>query len=79
MRECLVFKVADRELDDGSALAVLGLDDCQRLGAVGQEREVAPVRPELGLRPIRRVRRTISRLPLTVVSVICASPASGSP
>ena len=48
MRERLVFEVADRELDDG-VLAVLGLDQLERLGAVGDEREVAPVRPQLGL------------------------------
>ena len=31
MRERLVFEVADRELDDG-VLAVLGLDERERLG-----------------------------------------------
>ena len=50
MRECLVFEVADRELDDG-VLAVLSLDERDVLAAVGEEREVAPVRPQLGLRP----------------------------
>ena len=49
VRERLVFEVADRELDDG-VLAVLGLDHLERLAAVGEEREVAPVGPELGLR-----------------------------
>src|SRR5436190_22664340 len=49
MRERLVFEVADRQLDDG-VLAVLGLDYLQRVGAVGEEREVAPVGPQLGLR-----------------------------
>jgi hypothetical protein len=48
VRQCLVFEVADRELDNG-VLAVLGFDDGQWLGAVGQEREVAPVGPEPGL------------------------------
>ena len=41
VRERLVFEVADDELDDG-VLAVLGLDDVERVGAVGGEREVAP-------------------------------------
>src|ERR1700733_5722758 len=48
MRERLVFEVADRELDDG-VLAVLSLHDLQRLGAVGDEREIPPVRPQLCL------------------------------
>ena len=48
VRERLVFEVADRELDDG-VLAMLSLDQLERLGAVGDEREVAPVGPELGL------------------------------
>src|SRR5205085_3963191 len=45
----LVFEIADRELDDG-VLTVLGLDDGDLLGAVGEKREVAPVGPQLGLR-----------------------------
>jgi hypothetical protein len=44
----LVFEIADGELDDG-VLAVLGLDDLEEVGAVGDEREVAPVGPQLGL------------------------------
>ena len=48
MRERLVFEVTDGELDDG-VLAVLALDDLERLGAVGDEREVAPVGKQLGL------------------------------
>src|ERR1700733_13635471 len=48
MRERLVFEVADRELDDG-VLAVLSLHDLQRLGAVGDERKIPPVRPQLCL------------------------------
>ena len=48
MRQRLVFEVADRELHDG-VLAVLGFDELERVGAVGQEREVAPVGPQLGL------------------------------
>ena len=58
MRECLVFEVTDRELDDG-VLAVLCLDLFERVGAVGQERMMAQW-AELGLRASRRVRRTIS-------------------
>ena len=48
MRQGLIFEVADRELDDG-VLAVFGLDDRERVGAVGDEREVSPVGPQLGL------------------------------
>ena len=48
MRECLVFEVTDRELHDG-VLAVLCLDELDRVGAVGEEREMAPVGPQLGL------------------------------
>jgi hypothetical protein len=40
----LVFEVGDDLLDDG-VLAVLGLDQGELVGAVGDEREVAPVRP----------------------------------
>ena len=47
--QSLVFEVADGELDDG-VLPVLGLDHLKRLAAVGEEREVAPIRPQLGLR-----------------------------
>ena len=49
MRECLVFEVADRELHD-RVLAVLRFDELDRVGAVGEEREVPPVGPQLGLR-----------------------------
>ena len=48
MAQGLVFEIADRELDDG-VLAMLGLDQHQRLGAVGRKREVLPVREQLGL------------------------------
>ena len=48
VRERLVFEVADGELDDG-VLAVLGLDERESLGAVGDEREVPPVGQQLGL------------------------------
>jgi hypothetical protein len=44
----LVFEIADRELDDG-VLAILGLDQEQRLGAVRGEREVLPVGEQFGL------------------------------
>jgi len=39
VREGLVFEVADAEFDDG-VLAVLSLDEAERAGAVGREREV---------------------------------------
>ena len=48
VRERLVFEVADDELDLG-VLAVLGVDVVHRFGAVGDEREVAPVGEQLGL------------------------------
>ena len=48
MRHSLVLQVAACQLDDG-VLAMLGLDGLQWVGSIGDEREVAPVRPELGL------------------------------
>jgi hypothetical protein len=48
VRQGLVFEVADDELDDG-VLAMLGLDDRDRFGAVGRPREVPSVRKQLGL------------------------------
>jgi hypothetical protein len=48
VRQRLVFEVANRQLDDG-VLAVLGLDHVERVDAVGEEREVAPVGRQLGL------------------------------
>ena len=48
VRECLVFEVGDDLLDDG-VVAVLGLDERDFLAAVGDEAEVAPVGPQLGL------------------------------
>jgi hypothetical protein len=41
VRQRLVLEVADRQLDDG-VLAVLGLDQFERLGAVGEEGEQLP-------------------------------------
>ena len=48
MRERLVFEVGDDLFDDG-VVAVLGLDEREILGAVGEEAEVPPVGPQLGL------------------------------
>ena len=48
MRQRLVFEVGDDLLDDG-VVAVLGLDERDVVGAVGDEREVPPVGPQLGL------------------------------
>ena len=48
VRQRLVFEVGDDLLDDG-VVAVLGLDDRDVVGAVGDEREVPPVGPQLGL------------------------------
>ena len=77
MRERLVFEVADRELDDG-VLAMLGLDDADRVGAVGQEREVPPVGKQLGLRADQAGATHDQTLAArTVVSAICASPPAG--
>ena len=44
----LVFEYGDDLLDDG-VVAVLGLDDRDVVGAVGQKREVPPVGPQRGL------------------------------
>jgi hypothetical protein len=44
----LVFEVGDDLFDDG-VIAVLGLDERELVGAVGDEREVSPVGPQLGL------------------------------
>ena len=48
MLECLVFEVADGELD-GGVVAVVDVGGEHRDGAVGREGVVAPVGPELGL------------------------------
>ena len=48
MRQRLVFEVGDDLFDDG-VVAVLGLDDGDVVGAVGDEREVPPVGEQLGL------------------------------
>ena len=48
MRQCLVFEVTDREFHNG-VLAVLCFHLLDRVGAVGQERVMAPVGPQLGL------------------------------
>jgi hypothetical protein len=47
VRERLVFEVSDDLLDD-RVVAMPGLDDRDVLGAVGDKREVPPVRPQLG-------------------------------
>ena len=76
VRQRLIFEVADRELDHG-VLAVLGLDDPEWVGAVGHEREVPPVRQQLGLRADRAGRGGRPAVRPSVVSAICASPSSG--
>ena len=48
MRERLVFEVGDDLLDD-RVVAVLGLDERDFFVAVGEEAEVSPVGPQLGL------------------------------
>ena len=49
VRQCLVFEVADHELD-GGVVAVIDISDQGRDGAVGREAVVAPVGEQLGLR-----------------------------
>ena len=49
MRQRLIFEVGDDLLDNG-VVAVLGLDERDLLVAVGDEAEVPPVGPQLGLR-----------------------------
>ena len=58
----LVLEVRDDLLDDG-VIAMLSLDHLDLFGAVGDEREVTPVGPQLRLRADSRVRLTISRRP----------------
>src|SRR3954452_1498695 len=48
VREGLVFEIADRELDLG-VLTMLGLDERERVGAVGDEWEQFPRRQQLAL------------------------------
>jgi hypothetical protein len=48
VREHLIFEIANPEFDDG-VVAMLGLDQPQRLGAVSREREVLPVGEQVGL------------------------------
>jgi len=62
VRERLVGEVGDDLVDD-SVIAVLGLDEVELVGAVGEDRKVPPVGPQLGLRTEQAVRRTISRRP----------------
>jgi hypothetical protein len=76
VRERLVFEVADHKLDDG-VLALLGLDERDRLAAVGREREVLPVRKQLGLDAERANATDDQPAAAQEVSAICASPLSG--
>ena len=48
VRQRLVFEIADAQLDDG-VLAMLGLDDLKRVGAIGQERRVLLTRQQRAL------------------------------
>ena len=77
VRQRLVFEVADDQLDDG-VLAVLGLDDarCRSVRLV-MNAKCRQSGNSSAWAPSRRVRRTISRRPPSVVSAICASPSSG--
>ena len=74
--ERLVLEVGDHLLDHGVP-AVLGLDQGDLLGAVGDEGEVAPVGPELGLGAEQAGAPDDQPPPAVVVSAICASPSSG--
>ena len=62
MRQRLVFEVGDDLLDDG-VVAVLGLDERDVLGAVGENAKCRQSGNSSAWAPSRRVRRTISRRP----------------
>jgi hypothetical protein len=49
MHKRLILEIDDDLLNDGM-VTMLGLDNRDVLGAVGEKREVTPVRPQLGLR-----------------------------
>jgi hypothetical protein len=59
VRERLVFEIADREFDDG-VLAMFGLDEANRFGAVGQFRmrrlRAAPASDETSTRMLALLR-----------------------
>lgn len=74
--ERLVFQVADHERDR-RVLAMLFLDQLERLGPVADKGEVLPGRKQLLLGVERADARTISRSSPRVVSAISASPVSG--
>jgi hypothetical protein len=65
------------DLFDAGVLAVLGLDELDRFGAVGGDREVSPGGKQLAAGVLGGTRRTITRRPWWVVSAICARPVSG--
>jgi len=68
-------EVSDVELCLG-ALATEGIDLDGDAGQIADESEVAPVGPQLTWDPTSRVRRTMRRLPLKVVSATVASTPS---
>ncbi len=77
MRQRLLFEVGDHLLDDG-VVAMLGLDERDLFAAVADEREVAPVGPELGLRADQSGAADDQPPAATyLVSAICASPSGG--
>ena len=76
MREGLVFEIADRQLDRG-VVAVIGVGDQRRVGAVGRERVVAPVGEQLGLGSDQAGAADDQPEFAERVSAICASPVSG--
>ncbi len=76
MREGLILEVADGQLDDG-VLAVLGLDDGERVGPVGRERKSSQLGSSSPCWFSVRTRRTTRRRSPNVVSAIWAMLVGG--
>lgn len=75
MREGFGLQVADRELDHG-VLAVLSLDQLERLATVGDEWSAANPQPPSGLGPEKDLtRKTALRAPPQTTSPFASKPA----
>jgi hypothetical protein len=72
----LVFEIADGQLDDG-VLAVLGLNTSSGSVRLVKKAKWRQSGQSSAWAPSSRVRRATRRCSPTVVSAICASPASG--
>jgi len=70
------FEITDSQFAH-RVMAVIGVECDGGAGAVGDERVVAPVGPQLRLRADQPLRRTIRRRSAMVVSATCAVPPSG--